>query len=137
MGLMDFLQSALPVDANAQSGFTIGARQFAERDAISRELQERRRLENFRKMEMNNQMPMYNVDELQGQIDTGLADVRAGLDTAKAPDMDGGVSQGQDQIPDGTNTTTGQQPNAQVFQYLKPTDPVEYDTSYKLSLIHI
>ena len=128
---MDFLQSALPVDANAQSGFTIGARQFAERDAISRELQERRRLENFRKMEMNNQMPMYNVDELQGQIDTGLADVRAGLDTAKAPDMDGGVSQGQDQIPDGTNTTTGQQPNAQVFQYLKPTDPVEYDTSYK------
>lgn len=131
MGLMDFLQSALPVDANAQSGFTIGARQFAERDAISRELQERRRLENFRKMEMNNQMPMYNVDELQGQIDTGLADVRAGLDTAKAPDMDGGVSQGQDQIPDGTNTTTGQQPNAQVFQYLKPTDPVEYDTSYK------
>lgn len=85
MGLMDFLQSALPVDANAQSGFTIGARQFAERDAISRELQERRRLENFRKMEMNNQMPMYNVDELQGQIDTGLADVRAGLDTSKAP----------------------------------------------------
>ena len=85
MGLMDFLQSALPVDANAQSGFTIGARQFAERDAISRELQERRRLENFRKMEMNNQMPTYNIDQLQGQIDTGLADVRAGLDTQKAP----------------------------------------------------
>ena len=50
MGLMDFLKSALPVDANAQSGFTIGAREYAERDAISRELQERRRLENFRKM---------------------------------------------------------------------------------------
>lgn len=85
MGLMDFLKSALPVDANAQSGFTIGAREYAERDAISRELQERRRLENFRKMEMNNQMPTYDIDQLQGQIDTGLADVRAGLDTSQAP----------------------------------------------------
>lgn len=82
---MDFLRSALPVDANAQSGFTIGAREFAERDAISRDLQRRRRLENFRKMEMNNQMPTYDIDQLSGQINTGLADARAGLDTSKAP----------------------------------------------------
>lgn len=131
MALLDFLASTLPVDANAQSGFTQGAQDYMTRRRAGLENQRLNREENFRKMEMNRAAPAYDINAFGDRIDTFNANQGAGLDTTSAPDMDGGVSQGQDQISDGTNTTTGQRPNAQVFQYLKPTDPVEYDTSYE------
>jgi len=85
MALLDFLASALPVDANAQSGFTQGAQDYMTRRRAGLENQRLNREENFRKMEMNRAVPAYDVNAFGDRIDTGLATSPGGLNTETAP----------------------------------------------------
>lgn len=73
MALLDFLASTLPVDANAQSGFTQGAQDYMTRRRAGLENQRLNREENFRKMEMNRAAPAYDINAFGDRIDTGLA----------------------------------------------------------------
>lgn len=75
MALLDFLRSTVPVDANAQSGFTQGAEDYMRRRRAGLENQRLRREENFRKMEMNRPPAQYDVGALSGQINTGLRNI--------------------------------------------------------------
>ena len=57
-------------------------------------------------MQMGNQIPpaQFDTSELGGQINVGLKNVPIQNPDTGTLDMDGGVSQGQDQIPDDLNT---------------------------------
>ena len=130
MALMDFLRTALPSNTAEVTAFNTGANQYMNRRRLSEENQLMQRKEDARLKKMNiGLQPFQSKDPFGPDQEVPIFQVPE----KEAPlDLDGGVSQGQDQIPDGTGAgITGQKPpNSQVFQYLEPTDPVEYDDTY-------
>ena len=104
MALLDFMRSALPSNPQEVDAFNTGANQYMNRRRLGLENQRLQREENFRKLQMNNVIPaaQFDTSQLGGQINTGLKNIPIqNPDTGAGNlDMDGGVSQGQDQITD-------------------------------------
>ena len=106
MALLDFFRSAVPANPQEVDAFNTGANQYMNRRRLGEENQRMTREENFRLMQMGNQIPpaQFDTSELGGQINVGLKNVPIQNPDTGTLDMDGGVSQGQDQIPDDLNT---------------------------------
>ena len=104
MALLDFLASALPSNPQEVDAFNTGANQYMNRRRLGLENQRLQREENFRKLQMNNVIPaaQFDTSQLGGQINVGLKNIPIENPNTGAGnlDMDGGVSQGQDQITD-------------------------------------
>lgn len=111
MALLDFLRSTVPVDANAQSGFTQGAEDYMRRRRAGLENQRLTREENFRKMEMNRPPAQFNTEELAGQINTGLRNIPA--EVVREQEGAGGVDANEEfGYPGATPKTTTEIPSA-------------------------
>lgn len=82
MALLDFLRSAVPSNSQEVSAFNTGANQYMNRRRLGAENQRMNREENFRLMQMGNQIPPaeFDTSELGGQIDVGLKKVPTSMD---------------------------------------------------------